>query len=73
MSQVLEHLINANYVVMFTLYLLAICRSLFQQSGQFADMEKKYNFLEQEAEKFLDVENKVNLISEKVIINILIG
>ncbi|KFZ45654.1 Inhibitor of nuclear factor kappa-B kinase-interacting protein, partial [Antrostomus carolinensis] len=38
---------------------------LFQQSGQFADMEKKYNFLQQEAEKFLDVENKVNLISEK--------
>ncbi|XP_010175223.1 inhibitor of nuclear factor kappa-B kinase-interacting protein isoform X2 [Antrostomus carolinensis] len=28
-------------------------------------MEKKYNFLQQEAEKFLDVENKVNLISEK--------
>ncbi|KAM6093458.1 LOW QUALITY PROTEIN: inhibitor of nuclear factor kappa-B kinase-interacting protein [Theristicus caerulescens] len=39
---------------------------LFQQSGQFADMEKKYNFLQQEAEKFLDVENKVNLISEKL-------
>ncbi|XP_065692920.1 inhibitor of nuclear factor kappa-B kinase-interacting protein isoform X2 [Patagioenas fasciata] len=38
---------------------------LFQQSNQFANMEKKYNFLQQEAEKFLDVENKVNLISEK--------
>uniref|UniRef100_A0A8B9C5G6 IKBKB interacting protein n=1 Tax=Anser brachyrhynchus TaxID=132585 RepID=A0A8B9C5G6_9AVES len=38
---------------------------LFQQSGQFADMEKRYNFLQQEAEKFLDMENKVNLISEK--------
>uniref|UniRef100_A0A8C4TVY1 IKBKB interacting protein n=1 Tax=Falco tinnunculus TaxID=100819 RepID=A0A8C4TVY1_FALTI len=38
---------------------------LFQQSGQFADMEKKYKFLQQEAVKFLDVENKVNLISEK--------
>ncbi|NWX17557.1 IKIP protein, partial [Aegotheles bennettii] len=39
---------------------------LLQQSDQFADMEKKYNFLQQEAEKFLDVENKVNLISEKL-------
>ncbi|XP_054242852.1 inhibitor of nuclear factor kappa-B kinase-interacting protein isoform X2 [Indicator indicator] len=28
-------------------------------------MEKKYNFLQQEAEKFLDVENRVNLISKK--------
>jgi len=65
---VLEHLIYANYVVVFTVYLLAICRFLFQQSNQLADMEKKYNFLQQEAEKFLDVENKVNLISEKVII-----
>nr|XP_009512420.1 PREDICTED: inhibitor of nuclear factor kappa-B kinase-interacting protein isoform X2 [Phalacrocorax carbo] len=48
---------------------LAVCLVLtwflFQQSGQFADMEKKYNFLQQEAEKFLDVENKINLISEK--------
>ncbi|XP_069709287.1 inhibitor of nuclear factor kappa-B kinase-interacting protein isoform X2 [Phaenicophaeus curvirostris] len=48
---------------------LAVCLVLawllFQQSGQFADMEKKYNFLQQEAEKFMDVENKVNLISEK--------
>ncbi|KAM9246566.1 Inhibitor of nuclear factor kappa-B kinase-interacting protein [Leptosomus discolor] len=48
---------------------LAVCLVLtwfqFQQSGQFADMEKKYNFLRQEAEKFLDVENKVNFISEK--------
>ncbi|KFW65225.1 Inhibitor of nuclear factor kappa-B kinase-interacting protein [Pygoscelis adeliae] len=48
---------------------LAVCLVLtwflFQQSGQFADMEKKYNFLQQEAEKFLDMENKVNLISEK--------
>ncbi|KAM6095965.1 inhibitor of nuclear factor kappa-B kinase-interacting protein isoform 3-T5 [Chlamydotis macqueenii] len=46
---------------------LAVCLVLtwflFQQSGQFADMEKKYNFLQQE--KFLDVENKVNIISEK--------
>ncbi|XP_054242851.1 inhibitor of nuclear factor kappa-B kinase-interacting protein isoform X1 [Indicator indicator] len=39
---------------------------LFQQSNQFADMEKKYNFLQQEAEKFLDVENRVNLISKKL-------
>ncbi|KAM9025983.1 inhibitor of nuclear factor kappa-B kinase-interacting protein isoform 2-T4 [Ara ararauna] len=48
---------------------LAVCLVLtwflFQQSGQFAGMEKKYNFLQQEAKKFLDVENKVNLISEK--------
>ncbi|XP_065492215.1 inhibitor of nuclear factor kappa-B kinase-interacting protein isoform X2 [Caloenas nicobarica] len=39
---------------------------LFQQSNQFANMEKKYHFLQQEAEKFLGVENKVNLISEKL-------
>ncbi|NXS52969.1 IKIP protein, partial [Brachypteracias leptosomus] len=49
---------------------LAVCLVLtwflFQQSNQFADMEKKYNFLQQEAEKFLDVKNKVNLISEKL-------
>ncbi|XP_005242728.1 inhibitor of nuclear factor kappa-B kinase-interacting protein isoform X1 [Falco biarmicus] len=49
---------------------LAVCLMLtwflFQQSGQFADMEKKYKFLQQEAVKFLDVENKVNLISEKL-------
>nr|XP_010306874.1 PREDICTED: inhibitor of nuclear factor kappa-B kinase-interacting protein [Balearica regulorum gibbericeps] len=49
---------------------LAVCLVLtwflFCQSSQFADMEKKYNFLQQEAEKFLDVENKVNLISEKL-------
>ncbi|NXP51055.1 IKIP protein, partial [Heliornis fulica] len=49
---------------------LAVCLVLtwflFQQSSQFADMEKKYNFLQQEAEKFLNVENKVNLISEKL-------
>ncbi|NXT89136.1 IKIP protein, partial [Anhinga rufa] len=49
---------------------LAICLVLtwflFQQSGQFAAMEKKYNFLQQEAEKFLDVENKINLITEKL-------
>ncbi|KFP75863.1 PREDICTED: inhibitor of nuclear factor kappa-B kinase-interacting protein [Apaloderma vittatum] len=48
---------------------LAVCLALTwfmcQHSNQFADMEKKYNFLQQEAEKFLDVENKVNLISEK--------
>ncbi|XP_025979003.2 inhibitor of nuclear factor kappa-B kinase-interacting protein isoform X2 [Dromaius novaehollandiae] len=48
---------------------LAVCLVLtwflFQQSNQFADMEKKHNFLQQEAEKFLDVKNKVNLISEK--------
>ncbi|KFV90871.1 PREDICTED: inhibitor of nuclear factor kappa-B kinase-interacting protein [Eurypyga helias] len=48
---------------------LAVCLVLtwflFQQSNQFADMEKKYSFLQQEAEKFMDVENKVNLISEK--------
>ncbi|XP_052630592.1 inhibitor of nuclear factor kappa-B kinase-interacting protein isoform X2 [Harpia harpyja] len=46
-------------------FCLVLTWFLFQQSGQFADMEKKYNFLQQEAEKFLDVENKVNLISEK--------
>ncbi|XP_061213040.1 inhibitor of nuclear factor kappa-B kinase-interacting protein isoform X1 [Neopsephotus bourkii] len=49
---------------------LAVCLVLtwflFQQSGQFAVMEKKYTFLQQEAEKFLDVENKVNLMSEKL-------
>ncbi|NXT28908.1 IKIP protein, partial [Syrrhaptes paradoxus] len=49
---------------------LAVCLVLtwflFQQSNQFADMEKKYNFLQKEAEKFLDVENKVNLISGKL-------
>ncbi|XP_065598799.1 inhibitor of nuclear factor kappa-B kinase-interacting protein isoform X1 [Cyrtonyx montezumae] len=39
---------------------------LFQQSSRFADMEKRYNFLQQEAERFLDVENKVSLISEKL-------
>ncbi|XP_009694145.1 PREDICTED: inhibitor of nuclear factor kappa-B kinase-interacting protein-like [Cariama cristata] len=54
----------------FSIISLAVCLVLtwflFQQSGQFADMEKKYNFLQQEAEKFLDVENKVNLISEKL-------
>ncbi|KFV41851.1 Inhibitor of nuclear factor kappa-B kinase-interacting protein [Gavia stellata] len=48
---------------------LAVCLVLtwflFQQSNQFADMEKKYNFLQQEAEKFLDVDKKVSLISEK--------
>ncbi|XP_053799720.1 inhibitor of nuclear factor kappa-B kinase-interacting protein isoform X1 [Vidua chalybeata] len=49
---------------------LAVCLVvswfLFQQSGQFADLERKYNFLHQEAEKKLDVGNKVNLISEKL-------
>ncbi|XP_059672534.1 inhibitor of nuclear factor kappa-B kinase-interacting protein isoform X1 [Gavia stellata] len=49
---------------------LAVCLVLtwflFQQSNQFADMEKKYNFLQQEAEKFLDVDKKVSLISEKL-------
>ncbi|XP_053925821.1 inhibitor of nuclear factor kappa-B kinase-interacting protein isoform X1 [Cuculus canorus] len=45
---------------------LVLAWLLFRQSGQFADMEKKYNFLQQEAEKFTDVENKVNLISEKL-------
>ncbi|XP_062441729.1 inhibitor of nuclear factor kappa-B kinase-interacting protein isoform X2 [Rhea pennata] len=53
----------------FSLVSLAICLVLtwflFQQSSQFANMEKKYSFLQQEAEKFLDMENKVNLISEK--------
>ncbi|KFP04992.1 Inhibitor of nuclear factor kappa-B kinase-interacting protein [Calypte anna] len=48
---------------------LALCLVLtwflFQQSGQIANMEKKYSFLQQEAKKFLDVENKFNLISEK--------
>lgn len=58
---------------MLSVYLLEICRFLFQQSGQFADLERKYNFLHQEAEKILDVGDKVNLISEKVIIIILIG
>ncbi|XP_067998863.1 inhibitor of nuclear factor kappa-B kinase-interacting protein isoform X1 [Melanerpes formicivorus] len=49
---------------------LALCLVLswflFQQSNQFADMEKKYHFLRQEAEKFLDVETRVNLISKKL-------
>ncbi|NXD80198.1 IKIP protein, partial [Halcyon senegalensis] len=49
---------------------LAVCLALtwflYQQSNQFADMEKKYSFLQHEAEKFLDVEKKVNLISEKL-------
>ncbi|XP_030321451.1 inhibitor of nuclear factor kappa-B kinase-interacting protein isoform X2 [Calypte anna] len=49
---------------------LALCLVLtwflFQQSGQIANMEKKYSFLQQEAKKFLDVENKFNLISEKL-------
>ncbi|NWU66958.1 IKIP protein, partial [Pterocles burchelli] len=49
---------------------LAVCLLLtwflFQQSNQFAAMEKKYNFLQKEAEKFLDMENKVNLISGKL-------
>ncbi|NXS07611.1 IKIP protein, partial [Neodrepanis coruscans] len=53
-----------------TIISLAVCLvvtwSLFRQSTQFADIERKYNFLQQEAEKFLDVENKVNLISEKL-------
>ncbi|NXF05099.1 IKIP protein, partial [Smithornis capensis] len=53
-----------------TIISLAVCLvvtwSLFQQSTQFADMERKYNFLQQEAEKFLDMKNKVNLISEKL-------
>ncbi|KAM4670802.1 inhibitor of nuclear factor kappa-B kinase-interacting protein-like isoform 1-T4 [Amazona ochrocephala] len=53
-----------------TMISLAVCLVLtwflFQQSSQLAGMEKKYNFLQQEAEKFLDVENKVNLISEKL-------
>ncbi|XP_050179401.1 inhibitor of nuclear factor kappa-B kinase-interacting protein isoform X2 [Myiozetetes cayanensis] len=52
-----------------TIICLAVCLVvtwfLFQQSVQFTDMERKYNFLQQEAEKILDVENKVNLISEK--------
>lgn len=58
---------------MFSVYLLEISRFLFQQSGQFSDLERKYNFLHQEAEKILDVGNKINLISEKVIINMSIG
>ncbi|XP_071408131.1 inhibitor of nuclear factor kappa-B kinase-interacting protein isoform X2 [Pithys albifrons albifrons] len=52
-----------------TIISLAVCLVvtwfLFQHSSKFADMERKYNFLQQEAEKFLDVENKLNLISEK--------
>ncbi|XP_051498740.1 inhibitor of nuclear factor kappa-B kinase-interacting protein isoform X2 [Apus apus] len=38
---------------------------LYQQSGQIADMEKKYNFLQQETEKLLNMENRLNFISEK--------
>ncbi|NXW78095.1 IKIP protein, partial [Hirundo rustica] len=49
---------------------LAVCLVvswfLFQQSSQFADLDRKYNFLHQEAEKILDVGNKVNFISEKL-------
>lgn len=62
-------MLNCSYIY----YLFVILRFLFQQSGRFADMEKRYNFLQQEAEKFLDMENKVSLISEKVISTILIG
>ncbi|XP_035407675.1 inhibitor of nuclear factor kappa-B kinase-interacting protein isoform X1 [Cygnus atratus] len=52
--------------VIFLAACLVLTWFLFQQSGRFADMEKRYNFLQQEAEKILDVENKVNLISEKL-------
>ncbi|NWV66954.1 IKIP protein, partial [Malurus elegans] len=45
---------------------LVVTWFLFQQSSHFADLERKYNFLQQEAEKILDVRNKVNLISEKL-------
>ncbi|NWU88552.1 IKIP protein, partial [Upupa epops] len=49
---------------------LAVCLlltwALFHQSSRFADLEKKYSFLQREAEKFLDAEHKVNLISEKL-------
>lgn len=45
---------------------LVLAWLLFQQSSRFADMEKRYNFLQQEAERFLDMENKVSLISEKL-------
>ncbi|NXO38273.1 IKIP protein, partial [Locustella ochotensis] len=49
---------------------LAVCLVvswfLFQQSCQFADLERKYNFLHQEAENILDVGSKVNFISEKL-------
>ncbi|NXS25933.1 IKIP protein, partial [Pomatostomus ruficeps] len=45
---------------------LVVTWFLFQQSGQFADLERKYHFLQQEAKKILDVGNKVNLISEKL-------
>ncbi|XP_030336589.1 inhibitor of nuclear factor kappa-B kinase-interacting protein isoform X2 [Strigops habroptila] len=51
--------------IIFFAVCLVLTWFLFQQSGQFADMEKKFNFLQQESEKFLDVENKVNFISEK--------
>ncbi|KAM4901802.1 inhibitor of nuclear factor kappa-B kinase-interacting protein isoform 1-T1 [Sylvia borin] len=44
---------------------LVVSWFLFQLSGQFADLERKYSFLHQETEKILDVGNKVNLISEK--------
>ncbi|NWS70494.1 IKIP protein, partial [Crotophaga sulcirostris] len=54
----------------FSIISLALCLVLawflFQQSGQFADMERKFNILQQEAEKFVDVENKIKLISEKL-------
>ncbi|XP_030336587.1 inhibitor of nuclear factor kappa-B kinase-interacting protein isoform X1 [Strigops habroptila] len=52
--------------IIFFAVCLVLTWFLFQQSGQFADMEKKFNFLQQESEKFLDVENKVNFISEKL-------
>ncbi|XP_066175441.1 inhibitor of nuclear factor kappa-B kinase-interacting protein isoform X1 [Sylvia atricapilla] len=45
---------------------LVVSWFLFQLSGQFADLERKYSFFHQEAEKILDVGNKVNLISEKL-------
>ncbi|NXN27323.1 IKIP protein, partial [Nycticryphes semicollaris] len=53
-----------------SIFSLAVCLVLtwflFQQSKQFANMEEKYDSLQQEAEKFLDVGSKVNLISEKL-------
>ncbi|NXG67361.1 IKIP protein, partial [Hemiprocne comata] len=49
---------------------LAVCLLLtwflFQQSGQLADIEKKYIFLQQETEKFLNMENRLDFISEKL-------
>ncbi|XP_006277501.2 inhibitor of nuclear factor kappa-B kinase-interacting protein isoform X1 [Alligator mississippiensis] len=48
------------------LFCIVLSWFLFQQSSQFAVMEKKYHLLQLEVAKFLDVENEVNLLSQKL-------